>query len=84
MCAVVKGGAQPLPAWQGRGSPTDQEDPVRITYDTVTDSISSPELTAEQSLQLQHELSAALGRNDPIRTVAGVILARAKQLDAEG
>ena len=57
---------------------------MRITYDTVTDSISSPELTAEQSMRLQHELSAALGRNDPIRTVAGVILARAKQLDAEG
>ncbi|WP_314101713.1 hypothetical protein [uncultured Frigoribacterium sp.] len=57
---------------------------MRITYDTVTDSISSPELTAEQSLQLQHELSAALGRNDPIRTVASVIMARAKQLDAEG
>jgi len=55
---------------------------MKITYDTATDSISSPELSAEQSLQLQHELSAALGRNDPIRTVAGMVLARAKQLDA--
>jgi hypothetical protein len=54
---------------------------VKIIYDTVADAISSPELTAEQSLELQHELSAALGRNDPIRTVAGLILARAKQLD---
>jgi hypothetical protein len=54
---------------------------VKIIYDTVADAISSPELTAEQSLELQHELSAALGRNDPIRTVASLILARAKQLD---
>jgi hypothetical protein len=53
---------------------------MKITYDTATDSISSPDLTPEQSLELQDELSAALGRNDPIRTVAGLILARAKQL----
>jgi len=56
---------------------------VKITYDTVSDSISSPDLTAEQSRELQRELSAALGRNDPIRTVAGVILARARQLEGD-
>lgn len=53
---------------------------MKIIYDTVTDSISSPDLTPAQSLELQHELSAALGRNDPIRTVARVILDRARQL----
>jgi len=56
---------------------------VKIIYDTVADAISSPDLTTEQSLELQHELSAALSRNDPIRTVAGLILARAKELDRD-
>jgi len=56
---------------------------VKIIYDTVADAISSPDLTTEQSLDLQHELSAALSRNDPIRTVAGLILARAKELDRD-
>lgn len=48
---------------------------VKITYDTVTDSISCPDLTPEQTRVLQAELSAALMRNDPVRTVAGRIMA---------
>jgi len=55
---------------------------VKITYDTVSDSLSSPDLTAEQTAVLQRELSAALGRNDPIRTVAAAVLARARELHA--
>jgi len=48
---------------------------VKITYDTVTDSISCPDLAPEQTRVLQAELSAALMRNDPVRTVAGRIMA---------
>jgi hypothetical protein len=51
---------------------------MKITYDTVTDSISCPDLTPEQTQQLQSQLSAALMRNDPVRTVASTILAAAK------
>ncbi|MCU1405430.1 MAG: hypothetical protein JWQ43_1733 [Glaciihabitans sp.] len=47
---------------------------MRITYDTVTDSISSPELTAEQNRQLQTMLSGALARNEPLRSVAAAIM----------
>ena len=56
---------------------------MKITYDTVSDSLSSPDLTAEQTAVLQRELSAALGRNDPIRTVAAAVLARARELHAD-
>lgn len=51
---------------------------MKITYDTNTDSISCPDLTPEQTAELQSQLSAALARNDPIRTVASTILAAAK------
>jgi hypothetical protein len=51
---------------------------MKITYDTVTDSISCPDLTPEQTKELQSQLSAALARNDPIRTVASSILAAAR------
>lgn len=51
---------------------------MKITYDTVTDSISCPDLTPEQTRQLQQQLSAALVRNDPVRTVASNIMATAK------
>jgi hypothetical protein len=47
---------------------------MKITYDTVTDSISCPDLTPEQTQELQRELSAALIRNDPVRTVAAKIM----------
>jgi hypothetical protein len=51
---------------------------VKITYDTVTDSISSPELDAKQTAELQRQLSAALIRNEPVRTVASNIVAFVK------
>jgi len=51
---------------------------MKITYDTVTDSISCPDLTPEQTKKLQSQLSAALVRNDPVRTVASTILATVK------
>jgi hypothetical protein len=52
---------------------------VQITYDTETDRISSPDLDAEQTAALQAELSAALVRNDPVRTVAATLLERARE-----
>jgi len=51
---------------------------MKITYDTVTDSISCPDLTPEQTKELQSQLSAALIRNDPVRTVASTIMATVK------
>ncbi|HEY5821337.1 MAG TPA: hypothetical protein VIT20_05145 [Propionibacteriaceae bacterium] len=47
---------------------------MKITYDTVTDSISCPELDGEQTRQLQNQLSAALIRNEPTQTVVRDIL----------
>lgn len=47
---------------------------MKFTYDTETDSISSPDLSAEQTAALQSLLSAALYRNDPVQTVARVLL----------
>ena len=47
---------------------------MKITYDTVTDSISCPELDQAQTAELQRQLSAALMRNDPVRTVASNIM----------
>jgi len=52
--------------------------PVKITYDTVSDSISCPDLTPDQTRALQSELSAALIRNDPAQTVAARIMAAVK------
>jgi hypothetical protein len=57
---------------------------VKITYDTVTDSISCPDLTPEQTRQLQAQLSAALARNDSVRTVASTLLATAEALARDG
>lgn len=53
---------------------------MQITYDTVTDRIASPDLTEAQTRQLQAELVAALGRNDPVRTVAQQLLRTAQSL----
>ena len=47
---------------------------MKITYDTVTDSISCPDLNPEQTQELQRQLSAALMRNDPVQTVAATIM----------
>jgi hypothetical protein len=51
---------------------------MKITYDTVTDSISCPELDQEQTAELQRQLSAALIKNEPVRTVASSIMAFVK------
>lgn len=51
---------------------------MKITYDTVSDSISCPDLTPDQTRALQSELSAALMRNDPVQTVAARIMAAVK------
>lgn len=48
---------------------------MKITYDTVSDSISCPDLTPDQTRALQSELSAALIRNDRVQTVAALIMA---------
>ena len=51
---------------------------MKITYDTVSDSISCPELDPQQTAELQRQLSAALLRNDPVRVVASTIVAFVK------
>lgn len=51
---------------------------MRFTYDTETDSISSPDLDAEQTRRIQSALSAALVRNDPVQTVARMLLDTAR------
>ena len=51
---------------------------MKITYDTVTDSISCPDLDPAQTSELQRQLSSALMRNDPVRTVAANIMAFVK------
>ena len=56
---------------------------MKITYDTVSDSISCPELTPSQTRTLQNALSAALIRNTPVQTVAATILAAVKAAQAE-
>jgi hypothetical protein len=53
---------------------------MQITYDTVTDSIFSPDLTPEQNARLQAQLSAALVRNDPVRLVASEIMTTVRGL----
>jgi len=53
---------------------------MQITYDTVTDSISSPGITSEQNAPLQAELATALYRNEPVQTVAATIMAAVRRL----
>ena len=55
---------------------------MKITYDTVSDSISCPDLSPEQTRALQAELSAALMRNDPVQAVAARIMAAVKAAQA--
>ena len=51
---------------------------MKITYDTVTDSISCPDLSPEQTAELQRQLSTALIRNEPVQQVAAKIMAAVK------
>ncbi|SDE54428.1 hypothetical protein [Auraticoccus monumenti] len=48
---------------------------MKITYDTVADAISCPDLTPEQTQKLQSQLSSALYRNEPVQTVVRDLLA---------
>ncbi|MEO5534632.1 MAG: hypothetical protein ABIR17_05815 [Pseudolysinimonas sp.] len=50
---------------------------MKITYDTVSDSISSPDLNPEQTARLQATLVRALARNEPVQKVAAMLLAAA-------
>ena len=51
---------------------------MKFTYDTETDSISSPDLNAQQTAAIQSQLSAALYRNDPVQDVARALLETAR------
>jgi hypothetical protein len=51
---------------------------MRFTYDTETDSISSPDLDPKQEAAIQTLLSQALYRNDPVQDVARLLLQTAQ------
>jgi hypothetical protein len=51
---------------------------MQFTYDTETDSISSPDLDAEQSAAIQGVLARALYRNAPVQEVAKIMLETAR------
>jgi hypothetical protein len=51
---------------------------MKITYDTETDSISSPDLDPAQTAALQSALVGALARNEPVRDVARLLLQTAR------
>lgn len=48
---------------------------MKFTYDTETDSISSPDLNPVQTQEIQSQLSQALYRNEPVQTVVKLLLA---------
>ena len=52
---------------------------MKITYDTVTDSISCPDFNQAQTAELQRQLSSALIRNEPVQTVARNIMTFVKE-----
>jgi hypothetical protein len=56
---------------------------MKITYDTVTDSISCPDLSPQQTAELQRQLSTSLMRNDPVQAVARNIVAFVKTATKE-
>jgi hypothetical protein len=51
---------------------------MKFTYDTETDSISSPDLDAQQTAAIQSVLAQALYRNDRVQDVAKLLLETAK------
>jgi hypothetical protein len=55
------------------------QDKMKFTYDTETDSISCPDLDAQQTASLQALLSRSLYRNDPVQDVAKLLLESAKK-----
>jgi hypothetical protein len=56
-----------------------RERTMKFIYDTETDSISSPDLSDEQVAAMQAQLSSALYRNDPVQTVAHMLLDASKK-----
>jgi hypothetical protein len=52
---------------------------MKFTYDTDTDSISSPDLDPAQVAAVQRLLSSALYRNDPVQDVARLLLETARK-----
>jgi hypothetical protein len=52
---------------------------MRFTYDTETDSISSPDLDEAQTAKLQSILAHALYRNDRVQDVTRLLLEAARQ-----
>jgi hypothetical protein len=55
---------------------------MKISYDTDLDSISSPDLSPQQTRELQSMLVSALANNEPVRDVAAKLMAAAKKLAA--
>ena len=51
---------------------------MKFTYDTETDSISSPDLDPEQTAAIQATLARALYRNDSVQDVAKLLLETAR------
>jgi hypothetical protein len=51
---------------------------MKFTHDTEPDSISSPDLDAEQTAAIQALLSRALSRNDRVQDVAKLLLDTAR------
>jgi hypothetical protein len=51
---------------------------MKLTYDTETDSISSPDLNPKQTAAIQSMLARALYRNEPVQDVARLLLDAAK------
>lgn len=52
---------------------------MKISYDTDLDSISSPDLSPQQTRELQFMLVAALANNEPVRDMAAKLMAAAKR-----
>jgi hypothetical protein len=52
---------------------------MRFTYDTETDSISSPDLGPEDTAAIQGLLAQALYRNDRVQDIARLLLDTAKK-----
>jgi hypothetical protein len=51
---------------------------MKFTYDTDTDSISSPDLDPQQTAAIQATLARALYRNDPVQDVTKLLLETAR------
>ena len=55
-------------------NPDAYRETMKFTYDTETDSISSPDLDAQQTAAIQSLLSSALYRNDHVQDVVKLLL----------